>query len=192
MTAGLASIRSALIWASLAGVGLVVESVLVLGLGIEPVVVAAWVVELVVVVLLVGARRAEPEPVSAIRWGSLVALAGGAGALAIGGNFTLFLVMQALPVVVLCAAVLRPLARRTDWVWSAQVRVRLTWTVAGTYAGLIAFSLMQDRRGLPLIHPDVASLVTLGTMFETAVTVAIAVMWLGRREPRQDPAETTR
>ncbi|GAA0974308.1 hypothetical protein GCM10009555_030410 [Acrocarpospora macrocephala] len=176
----------------MAGVGLVGESVLVLVRGIDPVGVAAWVVELVVVGLLVWTRRAEPEPVSAIRWGSLVSLAGGTGALAIGGNFTLFLAMQALPVVVLSAAVLRPLARRTGWVWSGQVRVRLTWTVTGTYAGLIAFSLMQDRRGLPLIHPDVASLVTLGTMFETAVTVAIAVMWLGRRQPRQDPAETTR
>ncbi|GAA0440333.1 hypothetical protein Acor_12870 [Acrocarpospora corrugata] len=171
-----------LIWAGLAGTWLVVESVLFGVRGMDPVVSAVWAAGLVVAGLLVVTRRGEPELVSALRWGSSVTVAGGAAALAIGGNFTLFLAMHALLVVVLCAAVLRPVARRTDWVASGRVRVRLTWTVAGTCAGLIAFSLMQDLRGLPLIHPDVASLVTLGTMFETAVTVAIAVLWRGRRE----------
>ncbi|WP_066370174.1 hypothetical protein [Herbidospora mongoliensis] len=176
-----APIRSALIWAASAGVWPAAGSVLFLLRGIDPLTSAVWAAGLVVCVLLVATRRTEPEPLSALRWGSALTLAGGAGALAVGGDFTLFLAAQALPVVVLSAAVLRPLGRRTDRVRSRLVRVRLTWTVAGSYAGLIAFSLMQDLRGLPLIHPDVASLVTLGTMFEIAVAVAIFVLWHGRQ-----------
>lgn len=171
----------ATVWAASAGILLVAVGVLFPFRGIDALVSAVWAAGLVVCVLLVGSRRTEPEPVSALRWGSAVTLAGIGGALAVGGDFTLFLAAQALPVVVLSAAVLRPLARRTDWVRPRLVRVRLTWTVAGSYAGLIVFSLMQDLRGLPLIHPDVASLVTLGTMFEIAVAVAVYVLWLGRQ-----------
>ncbi|WP_030450099.1 hypothetical protein [Herbidospora cretacea] len=179
--AGNAPIRSALVWAASAGSSLVAGSVLFLLRGVDPLVSAVWAAGLVVCVLLVVARRTEPEPLSALRWGCVLTLAGGAAALAVGGEFTLFLAAQAVPVVVSSAAVLRPLARRTAWVRSRPVRVRLTWTVAGTYAGLILFSLMQDLRGLPLIHPDVASLVTLGTMFEIAVAVAVFVLWQGRQ-----------
>lgn len=177
-----APIRSALVWAGSAGLWLVVESVLFLIRDMDPVAMATWLVTLGAVVLLAVVRRDEPELVAAIRWGGAVTLAGGAAAFAAGGDFTLFLAAHALPVVVVCAALLRPLGHRTRWVRPRRVRVWLTWTVAGTYAGLIAFSLMQDWRGLPLIHPDVASLVTLGTMFEIAVAVAIAVMWQGRTE----------
>ncbi|WP_062352158.1 hypothetical protein [Herbidospora yilanensis] len=176
-----APIRSALVWAASAGIWPVAGGVLFLLRGLDPLVSAVWAAGLVACVLLVVARRTEPEPLSALWWGSAVTLAGGAAALAIGGDVTLFLAAQALPVVVLSAAVLRPLARRTGWVRPGAVRVRLTWTVAGSYAGLIVFSLMQDLRGLPLIHPDVASLVTLGTMFEIAVAVAIFVLWHGRQ-----------
>ncbi|TKK83994.1 hypothetical protein FDA94_31160 [Herbidospora galbida] len=176
-----APVRPALIWAASAGVWAVAAGVLFLLRGVDPLGSAVWAAGLVACGLLVVSRRTEPEPVSALRWGSVLTLAGGAAALAVGGDLTLFLAAQALPVVVLSAAVLRPLARRTDWVRSGLVRVRLTWTVAGSYAGLIAFGLMQDLRGLPLIHPDVASLVTLGTMFEIAVAVAIFVLWQGRQ-----------
>ncbi|WP_061297856.1 hypothetical protein [Herbidospora cretacea] len=171
----------ALLWAASAGVCVVAGGVLLLLRGVDPLASAVWAAGLVACVLLVVARRTEPEPVSALRWGSALTLAGGAAGLAVGGEITPFLAAHALPVVVLSAAVLRPLARRTGWVRSAPVRVRLTWTVAGSYAGLAAFGLMQDLRGLPLIHPDVASLVTLGTMAEIAVAVAIAVLWHGRQ-----------
>ncbi|WP_062432664.1 hypothetical protein [Herbidospora daliensis] len=171
----------ALLWAVSAGVWPVAGGVLFLLRGVDPLVAAVWAAGVVVCVLLAISRRTEPELLSALRWGAVVTLAGGAGALATGGDVTAFLAAQALPVAVVSAAVLRPLARRTGWVRPPQVRVRLTWTVAGSHAGLIAFSLMQDLRGLPLIHADVASLVTLGTMFEIAVAVAIYVLWHGRQ-----------
>nr|WP_062330479.1 hypothetical protein [Herbidospora sakaeratensis] len=173
--------KKALIWAASAAICPVAGGVLFALRGADALVVAVWAAGLVVCVLLVVARRTEPEPVSALTWGSALALAGGAAALAVGGDVTLPLAALAPPVVVVSAAVLRPLARRTDRVRSPLVRVRLTWTFAGSYAGLIGFGLMQDLRGLPLIHPDVASLVTLGTMAEIAVAVAIYVLWHGRQ-----------
>jgi hypothetical protein len=83
-----------------------------------------------------------------------------------GGDLRIphFVGMHALQAMPLFLLVLSLLATRLPVLRRSAVRLRLVWTFALGYAGLVALVTWQALRGQSLVHPDAATLTALGVL----------------------------
>ncbi|NUR90711.1 MAG: hypothetical protein HOY71_42100 [Nonomuraea sp.] len=91
-----------------------------------------------------------------------------------GGDLRIphFVGMHALQLLPLLALALAALARRYPRLEPPAVRLRLVFTAAALYGGIMLLTLWQALRGQPLIHPDAATLAVAAAL---AVATAAAV-----------------
>jgi hypothetical protein len=90
--------------------------------------------------------------------------------------------LQVLPLFALAVALLAVhLPRLRD----ERLRLRLVWTFAGFYAGLMVLTTWQALRGQPVARPDLPTIGALGVL--VAATMAMAV-WAVRAARRPVPA----
>jgi hypothetical protein len=90
--------------------------------------------------------------------------------------------LQVLPLFALAVALLAVhLPRLRD----EKLRLRLVWTFAGFYAGLMVLTTWQALRGQPVARPDLPTIGALGVL--VAATMAMAV-WAVRAARRPVPA----
>jgi hypothetical protein len=96
-----------------------------------------------------------------------------------------FIGVHGLQVVPLFALVLGVLALRVPRLRVEAVRVRLVWTFAGLYGGLLVLTTWQALRGQPVTRPDLPTIGALSVL--VAATMAMAV-WALRAADRPVPA----
>lgn len=95
-----------------------------------------------------------------------------------------FVGLHALQVIPLIAIGLRLLSRRFTLLAGTVTRTLLVVVAAGGYAGLIALTLWQARRGQALIHPDALTLQAAAGLAGLVTAAAVLVLVTARARAR--------
>jgi hypothetical protein len=188
-------------------------------------IVVLWVANLLGAVLLMRERRADRPALWAVRFGTVITLAGmavaflmtwgtdeqranrpmkiiGAHSVGVadggpsmpvtgwsttGGDLRVphFIGVHGLQLLPLFALVLALLAVHLPRLRDETLRLRLVWTFAGFYAGLMVLTTWQALRGQPVVRPDLPTVGALSVL--VAATMAMAV-WTVRAARRPVPA----
>lgn len=100
-----------------------------------------------------------------------------------------FIGVHGLQVVPLFAVLLGMLITGVPSLRDELVRVRLVWTFALGYTGLIALTLWQALRKQPLFEPDLPTIGAFSVLVAGTIGAAAVVLRAGRKTPAQEPVQ---
>jgi hypothetical protein len=168
---------------------------------------AMWALRLGTVITLIGmtvaflmtwgtAEQLANPPLSLIGSHSVGAIDGGPGLPVTNWSTTAgdlrvphFVGVHGLQVVPLFAVLLAALMAGSPRLRDELVRVRLVWTFALFYTGLVAVTLWQALRKQPLLEPDLPTMGAFSVLVAGTIGAVALVLRAGTKKPAQEPVQ---